>query len=236
MRYIFLKGLIISLSFHVFIISLFLIYGNNYKKSETSMIEIINLSSNENKGFEKKRKLNKEIDEQALKVKDEISEKDKTNFFDKNKFDLSLTKKQSLQSSSSINTNDIYLSPNQNLNKTNKIKKTISAEIKNFSGNQNSMNFSHFSASYKIGSKKNPHPGYPLLARKKGWEGIVIVQADIDEKGNVVKINIKESSGFEVLDNESLRTLKKWKFIPAKQGNQFIEDTVEIPIRFILTD
>ena len=98
------------------------------------------------------------------------------------------------------------------------------------------MDFSHFSASYKIGSKKNPHPSYPLLARKRGWEGRVILQADIDKKGNVVNIKIKESSGFEVLDNESIKTLRKWKFSPAKQGDKFIEDIVEIPIRYQLTN
>ena len=41
------------------------------------------------------------------------------------------------------------------------------------------------SATYKIGSAKNPHPTYPLIARKKGWEGRVLIQAEIDREGNV---------------------------------------------------
>ena len=45
MNIIFLKGLIFSLAIHTFVISLFF-YGNNFKKSETSMTEIIILSSN----------------------------------------------------------------------------------------------------------------------------------------------------------------------------------------------
>lgn len=232
----FLKSLIISFGLHTFIISLFFFHGNNFKKSETSMTEIIILSSNENKSFENKKDFNKEIDKQTLEAKNEISHKDKTNYFDKNEFDKTLVKKQSQPYTAKINTNDIYLSPNQILNKTTKIKKNISSEIKNFSGNKNSVDFSHFSASYKIGSEKNPHPSYPLLARKRGWEGRVIVQADIDKKGNVAKIKIKESSGFEVLDNESIKTLKKWKFTPAKQGDKFIEDVVEIPIKYLLTN
>ena len=91
-------------------------------------------------------------------------------------------------------------------------------------------------AKYKIGTENNPHPTYPLIARKKGWEGRVIIQAKIDNEGNVAFIKIKESSGVEVLDNISLKTLKKWKFTPAKLGNKFIHDVVEIPVKFQLTD
>lgn len=235
MNIIFLKGLIFSLAIHTFVISLFF-HGNNFKKSETSMTEIIILSSNENDSLKKKKQLNKEVDIQTLEAKNEISDKDKTNYFDKNEFDKTLTEKLSQPITAKINTNDIYLSQSKILNKNTKIKKNISSETKNFSGKKNTMDFSHFSASYKIGSKKNPHPSYPLLARKRGWEGRVIVQADIDKKGNVINIKIKESSGFEILDNESIKTLRKWKFSPAKQGDKFIEDIVEIPIRYQLTN
>ena len=91
------------------------------------------------------------------------------------------------------------------------------------------------SATYKIGSEKNPHPTYPLIARKKGWEGIVILQTNVDKEGNVKYIRILESSGFKVFDDVSIQTLKKWKFKPAKKGNKYVEDIVNIPVRFVLT-
>ena len=39
-------------------------------------------------------------------------------------------------------------------------------------------------------------------------------------------------SGKEILTE----TLKKWKFTPAKIGNKFIDDTVNIPVKFLITD
>ena len=92
------------------------------------------------------------------------------------------------------------------------------------------------SATYKIGSEKNPHPTYPLIARKKGWEGRVVLQTDVDKEGNVKFIRILESSGFKVLDDISIETLKKWKFKPAKLGNKFVDDIVDIPVKFVLTN
>ncbi|MEC7575797.1 MAG: energy transducer TonB, partial [Pseudomonadota bacterium] len=92
------------------------------------------------------------------------------------------------------------------------------------------------SATYKIGSEKNPHPTYPLIARKKGWEGRVVLQTDVDKQGNVKFIRILESSGFKVLDDISIETLKTWKFKPAKLGNKFVDDIVDIPVKFVLTN
>ena len=92
------------------------------------------------------------------------------------------------------------------------------------------------SATYKIGSEKNPHPIYPLIARKKGWEGKVVLQTDVDKKGNVKFIRILESSGFKVLDDISIETLKTWRFKPAKLGNKFVDDIVNIPVKFVLTN
>ena len=88
-------------------------------------------------------------------------------------------------------------------------------------------------AEFKIGSHENPHPEYPLIARKKGWEGRVIIHADIDNTGKVTHIEILESSGYEALDSVSPNTLKNWKFTPAKFGDKFIEDSVTIPVNFV---
>ena len=74
-----------------------------------------------------------------------------------------------------------------------------------------------------------------MIARKKGWEGIVILQTNVDKEGNVKYIRILESSGFKVFDDVSIQTLKKWKFKPAKKGNKYVEDIVNIPVRFVLT-
>ncbi|MBI5556403.1 MAG: energy transducer TonB [Deltaproteobacteria bacterium] len=56
---------------------------------------------------------------------------------------------------------------------------------------------------------------YPLLARKKGWEGKVLVSFIICENGRVADLHIVKSSGFEVLDNNAVTTIKKLEPFPC---------------------
>ena len=237
MNITFLKSLVISFGIHVFAISLFLFNGKEFKKSETSMTEIIILSSTENNNIKKRKTDTYEI----FKTR---NVKSKT------------TEKKNLISSAENNENEFYKVSNVNLTSNNNKKKKIdnsildnkslkspdntqkpsNYEISKFLENQNTKSTFASSATYKIGSAKNPHPTYPLIARKKGWEGRVLIQAEIDREGNVSKIKVLESSGFKVLDNASLETLKKWKFTPARIGNKFVDDTVDIPVNFLITN
>ncbi|MBU0675635.1 MAG: energy transducer TonB [Proteobacteria bacterium] len=50
---------------------------------------------------------------------------------------------------------------------------------------------------------------YPQIARKMGWEGKVIVRFVISEQGEIITMTLVESSGFPVLDNNALATIKK---------------------------
>ena len=231
-----MKSFFISLGFHALAISLFLINGKEFKKSETSMTEIIILLSTENNNIKKKKTDTHEI----IKTR---NLKGKT------------TEKNNLISSVENNENEFYKVSNANLTSNNIKKKTDNSflenkplkildntrnpsnyEISKFSENQSTKSNFASSATYKIGSAKNPHPTYPLIARKKGWEGRVLIQAEIDREGNVSEIKVLESSGFNVLDNASLETLKKWKFTPAKIGNKFVDDTINIPVKFLITN
>ena len=133
----------------------------------------------------------------------------------------------------------------ENFDNSNLEKKKLNKETKNKIKNPKFSSHKKFSkvittpkssATYKIGSERNPHPTYPLIARKKGWEGRVVLQTDVDKEGNVKFIRILESSGFKVLDDISIETLKTWKFKPAKLGNKFVDDIVNIPVKFVLTN
>ena len=50
---------------------------------------------------------------------------------------------------------------------------------------------------------------YPLIARKKGWQGTVLVSFVVSEDGMVKDVQIKESSGFSLLDQSAVNTIKK---------------------------
>ncbi len=50
---------------------------------------------------------------------------------------------------------------------------------------------------------------YPVAARKKGWQGKVVVSFVVDKEGNIMDIHIRESSGFFLLDRNAVQTIKK---------------------------
>lgn len=83
---------------------------------------------------------------------------------------------------------------------------------------------------------KNPAPAYPLEARQKGWEGVVIVKVLVDKSGRPVRTEKEKSSGYEVLDRSALKTIKTWRFRPAQIGALTVESSVRIPIRFELEE
>ena len=89
-------------------------------------------------------------------------------------------------------------------------------------------------AKYKIGTIENPHPEYPIIARKKGWQGRLLLAVHIDKNGNVLNVHVKETSGFEVLDKVSVKTIRDWKFLPARHGDNNVEDNINIPVSFKL--
>lgn len=80
----------------------------------------------------------------------------------------------------------------------------------------------------------NPKPPYPFEARRKGYEGKVILKVEVLSNGNVGKIELKYSSGYKVLDNSAIETIKKWRFIPAIKNGESISYWVNIPIVFRL--
>lgn len=81
---------------------------------------------------------------------------------------------------------------------------------------------------------ENPKPLYPREARKKGYEGEVLLRVEVLSNGQVGQIEVKSSSGYESLDRSAITAVKQWKFIPAKKGENPIPFWVSIPIKFQL--
>jgi TonB family protein len=83
---------------------------------------------------------------------------------------------------------------------------------------------------------ENPKPFYPLEARQKGYQGDVLVRVEVLPNGQVGQVEVERSSGYELLDQSALATVKKWRFIPARKGGVAIPCWVNIPIKFRLRD
>lgn len=81
---------------------------------------------------------------------------------------------------------------------------------------------------------KNTPPMYPEISRRRGEEGVVILNVQVDERGEVVSVVIKDGSGFNRLDQSAVKAVERWKFNPARVGMIPVASQVEIPIRFQL--
>ncbi|MCC6134490.1 MAG: TonB family protein [Candidatus Contendobacter sp.] len=82
----------------------------------------------------------------------------------------------------------------------------------------------------------NPKPTYPAFARRLGHEGRVIIRVRVLPTGIVGAADIARSSGYAVLDEAALTTIKRWRFRPAQQSGQTVGATLDVPISFRLHD
>lgn len=77
-------------------------------------------------------------------------------------------------------------------------------------------------------------PLYPEDMRKRGIEGRVVLKIIINDKGKVVKVEVKNSSGYEKFDKSAKDVVKEWLFKPAKRGKENLTCKVLVPVVFRL--
>ena len=87
---------------------------------------------------------------------------------------------------------------------------------------------------YRGPTLHNPQPEYPFLARRRGLEGTVLLRVRVSTGGAPLKVFIVHSSGADILDQAAVRAVSQWQFIPAHRGDERLEATVEVPVRFEL--
>ncbi len=84
--------------------------------------------------------------------------------------------------------------------------------------------------------RKNPEPAYPLSARRRGQEGTVLLSVRVSADGRAMRVAIKQSSGFSVLDEAARQAVKSWEFEAARVNSMHIESDIEVPVRFRLSE
>ena len=80
----------------------------------------------------------------------------------------------------------------------------------------------------------NPKPLYPSISRRLGEQGRVLLRVQVDESGLAREVELHTSSGHPRLDAVALQTVRHWKFVPARLGEQKVAATVLVPIVFSL--
>ncbi len=73
---------------------------------------------------------------------------------------------------------------------------------------------------------------YPSQLRTAGIEGTVILWIFVDEQGAVQKTEVKESSGYEVMDEAALSAAEKMRFAPAMNRDKATPVWLALPITF----
>lgn len=59
-----------------------------------------------------------------------------------------------------------------------------------------------------------PVPRYPIAAKRMGKQGTVTLAIDVDPRGRIVAVHIRESSGHRVLDEAARQcVMQKWSFV-----------------------
>ncbi len=81
---------------------------------------------------------------------------------------------------------------------------------------------------------KNPAPAYPAMSRRLGEEGRVVLRVFVDVEGRPEQIELKNSSGFPRLDQAAEDAVRRWKFAPARRGDEAVATWVAVPIVFNL--
>lgn len=89
-------------------------------------------------------------------------------------------------------------------------------------------------ARYNAAYLNNPSPKYPPMSRRLGEEGKVLLRVRVTADGVAAAVDLEKSSNFERLDEAARQTVARWRFVPAKRGEEAIEASVIVPIIFRL--
>ncbi len=76
-------------------------------------------------------------------------------------------------------------------------------------------------------------PTYPVLAKQTHMQGVVIIDAVVDEQGNVVEAKIR--SGPPLLLQSALDAVRQWKYEPTYLNDQPVSVQLTVTVTFLLT-
>lgn len=78
----------------------------------------------------------------------------------------------------------------------------------------------------------NPKPVYPALSRRMNEEGRVLLKVRVSAQGTALDVAVSKTSGFPRLDAAAVDAVTRWRFVPARRGDDAIDSTVVVPITF----
>lgn len=127
---------------------------------------------------------------------------------------------------------------------TTKVENTATFQTSQSSSDKNILSGSKEGRAEKIidtefGSLHGPKfihreiPVYPQIARRLGKEGKVVLRLTINEKGELINVEVIENAPYGFTES-ALEAVKKSKFYPATKDGKPIACRAILPIRFVL--
>jgi protein TonB len=77
-------------------------------------------------------------------------------------------------------------------------------------------------------------PSYPASAARLGVQGTTILLVHVREDGRVGEIDVEQSAGHPDLDTAATNAVRRWRFEPARRGEQAVAMWVRLPVEFKL--
>lgn len=81
----------------------------------------------------------------------------------------------------------------------------------------------------------NPGPKYPYVSRQRREEGTVLLRVLVGTDGRPEQVLLEHGSGSPRLDEAAIEVVReRWRFVPARRGDQALAAWVRVPIIFEL--
>ena len=77
-------------------------------------------------------------------------------------------------------------------------------------------------------------PSYPSNARRLGIQGTTLLSVFVAVDGRVGDVVVKQSAGHPDLDQAATDAVRRWRFEPARRGEQAVAMWVRLPVEFRL--
>ena len=77
-------------------------------------------------------------------------------------------------------------------------------------------------------------PTYPSSARRLGAQGTTLLKVHVLMDGHVGEVVVEESAGHPDLDQAAASAVRRWRFDPARRGNDPVDMWVLLPFEFRL--
>lgn len=78
------------------------------------------------------------------------------------------------------------------------------------------------------------HPRYPASARRSGIQGTTVLRVFVARDGRVTDVGIEKTAGHPDLDEAAADAVRRWRFDPARRGEEAVGMWVLLPVEFRL--